>query len=75
LIVAFVHTQLLAVASELGDANPHYGLSIMYRLGHGVEKDEKKRVYIWKRPPLVVMSKQGTISDVMRETMVGWKGQ
>jgi TPR repeat protein len=33
------------VASELGDANPHYGLSIMYRLGHGVEKDEKKRVY------------------------------
>ena len=33
------------MASELGDANPHYGLSIMYRLGHGVEKDEKKRVY------------------------------
>jgi tetratricopeptide (TPR) repeat protein len=32
-------------AAELGDANAHYNLSIMYDLGLGVEKDEKKRVY------------------------------
>jgi TPR repeat protein len=32
-------------AAELGDAGAHYGLSVMYRLGQGVEKDEKKEVY------------------------------
>jgi TPR repeat protein len=32
-------------ASELGDAKAHYNLSIMYDLGQGVEKDEKKQVY------------------------------
>ena len=32
-------------AAELGDANAHYNLSIMYREGEGVEKDEKKQVY------------------------------
>ena len=32
-------------AAELGDANAHFNLSIMYRLGQGVEKDEKKHVY------------------------------
>ena len=32
-------------AAELGDANAHYNLSFMYRLGQGVEKDEKKKVY------------------------------
>jgi len=32
-------------AAELGDANAHYNLSVMYRLGQGVEKDEKKKVY------------------------------
>jgi TPR repeat protein len=32
-------------AAELGDADAHYNLSIMYRLGQGVEKDEKKDVY------------------------------
>ena len=32
-------------AAELGDATAHYNLSIMYRLGQGVEKDEKKHVY------------------------------
>jgi tetratricopeptide (TPR) repeat protein len=32
-------------ASELGDAKAHYNLSLMYALGHGVEKDEKKYVY------------------------------
>jgi hypothetical protein len=32
-------------AAELGDAYAHYCLSIMYDLGQGVEKDEKKHVY------------------------------
>jgi TPR repeat protein len=32
-------------ASELGDANAHYNLSLMYCYGQGVEKDEKKEVY------------------------------
>jgi TPR repeat protein len=32
-------------AAQLGDAVAHYDLSIMYRFGQGVEKEEKKRVY------------------------------
>ena len=32
-------------AAELGNAMAHYNLSIMYDLGDGVEKDEKKQVY------------------------------
>jgi TPR repeat protein len=32
-------------AAKLGDANAHFNLSIMYRLGQGVEKDEKKHSY------------------------------
>jgi hypothetical protein len=32
-------------AAELGDAKAHYNLSVMYRLGQGVEKDEKKEIY------------------------------
>ena len=32
-------------AAELGDASAHYNLSVMYHLGQGVEKDEKKKVY------------------------------
>ena len=32
-------------AAELGDADAHYNLSIMYRYGQGVEKDEKKSIY------------------------------
>ena len=32
-------------AAELGDANAHYNLSILYLKGEGVEKDETKRVH------------------------------
>ena len=32
-------------AAELGDVIAHYNLSVMYRLGQGVEMDEKKQVY------------------------------
>ena len=32
-------------AAELGDAEAHYHLSVAYRLGHGVEKDEGKEIY------------------------------
>ena len=32
-------------AAELGDAVAHFNLSVMYDLGQGVEKDEKKKVY------------------------------
>ena len=34
-----------AKAAELGDADAHYNLSIMYQKGEGVEKDEKKEMY------------------------------
>ena len=32
-------------AAELGDLIAHYQLGVMYRMGEGVEKDEKKQVY------------------------------
>ncbi len=32
-------------AAELGDVDAHYNLSLLYQIGHGVEKDETKRVY------------------------------
>ena len=32
-------------AAELGDAHAHYQLSLLYHDGHGVEKEEKKRLY------------------------------
>eukprot|EP00984_Skeletonema_dohrnii_P025439 scaffold14600_cov150-Skeletonema_dohrnii-CCMP3373.AAC.7 len=32
-------------AAGLGNADAHYHLSLLYRFGHGVEKDEKKRLY------------------------------
>ncbi len=32
-------------AAELGDMDAHYQLSLLYRNGKGVEKDEKKSVY------------------------------
>lgn len=32
-------------AAELGHADAHYQLSVMYREGEGVEKNEKKEVY------------------------------
>src|SRR6056300_1013447 len=35
----------LTKAAELGDADAHYNLSVMYRDGEGVEKDDKTEVY------------------------------
>ena len=32
-------------AAELGDIEAHYNLSIMYRLGHGIERHEGKMMY------------------------------
>jgi hypothetical protein len=32
-------------AAELGDADSHFQLSVMYRKGNGVEKDKEKEVY------------------------------
>jgi TPR repeat protein len=32
-------------AAGLGDVDAHYSLSVMYREGYGVEKDEKKKIY------------------------------
>jgi tetratricopeptide (TPR) repeat protein len=32
-------------AAESGDADAHYSLGFMYRMGRGVEKDKKKEVY------------------------------
>ena len=41
-------------AVEFGDADTHYDLSIMYRDGDGVEKDEKKELYRKKQPSLAI---------------------
>jgi hypothetical protein len=35
----------LTKAAELGDAEAHYALSVMYHRGNGVKKDTKKRVF------------------------------
>ena len=35
----------LTKAAESGNAEAHYALSVMYREGEGVEKDEKKKIY------------------------------
>jgi len=32
-------------AAKLGDVEAHYKLAVCYRLGHGVEKDEKKEIH------------------------------
>ena len=32
-------------AADLGDANAHYNLSVLYSEGQGVEKDEKKKIF------------------------------
>ena len=37
--------QYFTKAAELGDVTAHLNLSVMYRDGRGVEKDEKKEVY------------------------------
>jgi TPR repeat protein len=41
--------EYLTKAAELGDAAAHYELARMYYRGDGVEKDEEKKVYHWKR--------------------------
>jgi hypothetical protein len=35
-------------AAALGDNMAHFNISVMYQLGEGVEKDEKKAVYLWE---------------------------
>src|SRR6056300_1389923 len=37
--------EYLTKAAELGDAGAHYSLSMMYHMGHCVEKDAEKEVY------------------------------
>jgi len=37
--------EYLTKAAELGDVDVHHALSVMYHLGEGVEKDEKKKLY------------------------------
>jgi hypothetical protein len=38
----------LTKAAELGDAAAHHSLASMYHHGHGVEKDQKKKIYHWE---------------------------
>ncbi len=40
--------EYFTMAAELGDAEAHCNLSLMYDTGHGVEKDMKKQVYHWE---------------------------
>ena len=48
----------------MGDIEAHYQLSVMYSEGEGgVDKDQKKETYIWKRLRLVGMHSQDTILD------------
>jgi TPR repeat protein len=51
-------------AAGLGDVHAHYRLSVMYRKGEGVEKDEKE--IIWKGLQLLATPQQGMISGVLR---------
>jgi len=37
--------EYFAKAAKFGDIEAHYNLSCCYRLGHGVEKDEKKELF------------------------------
>jgi hypothetical protein len=56
---AFVY---LSKAAELGDVDAHYGLSIMYEAGQGVEKDEKKKLHHLEWLPLARTSQCETQS-------------
>jgi TPR repeat protein len=67
--------EYMSKVAELGSLDGHYNLSILYRGGNGVEEDEKRKSIIWKRPPLVVMPKQGSILEIMRGEMEGWTEQ
>jgi hypothetical protein len=57
-------------AARLGDVLAHYGLAGCYRLGHGVEKDKKKKCTIGNKLPLVVIPSRGTILGSLSGTMV-----
>ena len=52
-------------AAESGDANAHYEISLLYSKGRGVEKDEKKEVYHWKRQLLQVIPGLDTILHIV----------
>ena len=41
--------EYLTKAAELGDADAHCGLAILYYNGYGVEKDMEKTVYHWEQ--------------------------
>jgi TPR repeat protein len=62
-------------AAELGDAEAHYGLSVIYRLGRGVEKDKKKEVYHLEEAAIGGFVDARHNLDVMSTETVGWKGQ
>lgn len=58
--------EYLTRAVELGNARAHYDLSIMYRKGRGVEKDEKRMFITWDRLPLAGTWKLGANLELMR---------
>jgi len=63
-------------ATGLGDMASHYNLSLLYRDGHGVEKDEKMEVYhLWNRLPFAGIHLRDSILQMLSGTMVGKREQ
>ena len=65
----------LTKAAELGNAGAHYSLSMMYHMGHCVEKDAEKKFITWKNPQLQVIIWRGTILDVKRRAIADSREQ
>jgi len=58
-------------AAELGDAEAHYLLSLLYGKGQVVEKGERKGLYHLEEGPLPVILRLGIFSHAMRRERVG----
>ena len=55
-------------AAELGHADAHYQLSVMYYNGHGVEKDERKQIYHYEEAAIIGHPRaRFMLGDVERE--------
>jgi len=52
-------------AAEMGDADSHYRLSVLYGTGRGVEKDEKKKMYHLEKAAMVDTQQRDTILESM----------
>ena len=67
--------EYLTKAAGLGDIESHFQLSNLYRDAEGVEKDEKKQLYHWKRLQLAGTPELDTILETMRREVEGSREQ